>query len=176
MSEPGDGASPATARLALLEGRAICLVLAAAAARDEIGMRLTTLAGQHGFSARWAGVDRWFVVATGEPGRLAATLQEALAGHASILDQSDGQVAIGIAGDSARATLAKGIALDLHPENFKPGDAAATRLGHVAIQLARTGADAFEILVPRSYAMSVWESLAEMAAEFGCEVQPIAID
>lgn len=177
MSEPAaDGASPQTVRLALLEGRAICLVLAAAGARDEIGTRLTSLAAQHGFSPRWAGVGRWFVVATGDAAPLVARLQEEFGGRASVLDQSDGQVAIGITGGNVRSALAKGCALDLHPDGFAPGSATVTLLGHVSVQLTRTGADDYEILVPRSYAASIWESLGEMAAEFGCEVQPITID
>ena len=174
MSEPAaKGAAPETVRLALLEGRAICLVLAAAGARDEVGARLTALASQHGLSPRSAGAGRWFVVATGQdPARLVALLQEGLGSPVSVLDQSDGQVAIGIGGGNVRAALAKGIAVDLHPDSFKPGDTAATLLGHVPVHLARTGADDFEILVPRSYAASLWESLGEMAAEFGYEAQP----
>jgi sarcosine oxidase subunit gamma len=177
MSEPAaDGASRKTVRLVLLEARAICLVLAAAGARDEIGARLTSLAAERGFTPRWAGVGRWFVVSTGDPTRLVSLLREKLGGSASVLDQNDGQVAIGIAGGSVRAALAKGIAVDLHPESFKPGDVAATLLGHIPVHLTRTGTDDFEILVPRSYAASLWDSLGEMAAEFGCEAQPIAIE
>jgi sarcosine oxidase subunit gamma len=170
------GASPETVRLALLEGRAICLVLAAAGARDEIGVRLTSLAPRHRFSSRGAGVGRWFVVASTDPARLVGLLQEELSALASILDQSDGQVVIGMTGGSVRATLAKGCALDLHPDTFKLGEATATLFGHVPVHLTRTGADDYELLVPRSYAASVWESLGEMAAEFGCEPQPVAID
>lgn len=167
----------AAVRLLRLDPRAICLVLAATSARDEIGARLTSLATQHGFSPRGAGVGRWFVVSTGhDPARLITLLQDGLGGAASILDQSDGQVAFGIAGGGVRATLAKGVALDLHPDSFKPGDAAATLLGHVAVQLIRTGADDYEILVPRSYAGSLWDSLGDMAAEFGYEAQPSVID
>ena len=173
MSEPAAvGGSPATVRLALLERRAICLVLAAAGARDETGTRLTSLAAQDGFSPRWAGVGRWFVVATGDAARLVDLLQAELGGLASILDQSDGQVAIGLAGGGVRAMLAKGCALDLHPDSFKPGEATVTLFGHVPVQLTRTSADDYEILVPRSYAASTWEALREMAAEFGCEAQP----
>jgi sarcosine oxidase subunit gamma len=177
MPEPAaNGASPETVRLALLGGRAICLVLAAADARDEVGARLTALAAQQRFSPRWAGVGRWFVVATGQdPTCLVATLQGELGSRASILDQSDGQVAIGLAGGDVRGTLAKGAALDLHPDAFKSGDAAATLLGHIPVHLTRTGVDDYEILVPRSYAASLWESLGKMAAEFGCEAQPAAM-
>jgi sarcosine oxidase subunit gamma len=116
------------------------------------------------------------VVSTGDPTRLVSLLREKLGGSASVLDQNDGQVAIGIAGGSVRAALAKGIAVDLHPESFKPGDVAATLLGHIPVHLTRTGTDDFEILVPRSYAASLWDSLGEMAAEFGCEAQPMAIE
>jgi sarcosine oxidase, subunit gamma len=151
-------------------------VLAAAGAGDEVRARLTSLAPAHALSVRWAGVGRWFVVSAGRnPNGLIGILQEALDGFASILDQSDGQVAIGIGGAKVRATLAKGCAIDLHPDSLKPGDAAATLLGHIPVHLTRTGIDDFEILVPRSYVASLWDSLGEMAAEFACEAQPAAI-
>ena len=175
MSEPAAKSASPTVHLTMLDGRAISLVLAAAGAGDEVGARVASLAAQHGLSPRWAGVERWFVVASDDPARLITSLQEVLGSAASILDQSDGQVTIGISGACVRATLAKGTALDLHPDAFKSGDAAATLLGHVPVQLARTGVDDYEILVPRSYAASLWESLGEMAAEFGCEAQPVAI-
>jgi len=166
----------ATVRLELLDTRAICLVLAASDTREQVGARLTSLASQPGFSPRWAGVGRWFVVSSGDPARLAGLLQEELAGLASILDQSDGQAAIGMTGASARAMLAKGTAIDLHPDSFKLGDAAATLLGHIPVHLTRTGADDYEILAPRSYAASLWDSLCEMAAEFGGNAPPAKID
>ena len=178
MPEPAaKGAEAPGVRIAVLDPRAILLVLAASKARDEAGAQLTSLASQRGRSLRQAGPGRWLIVAiASDPAALLGDVRQALGGSASVLDQSDGQVAIGMTGGSVRATLAKGTAVDLNPESFRVDEAAPTLIGHIPAHLTRTGADDFEILVPRSYAASLWDSLGEMAAEFGYEAQPAAID
>jgi sarcosine oxidase subunit gamma len=171
-----DDAEVAGVRIAVLDPRTILLVLAASTARDEAGAQLTSLAAQRGFSLRRAAPGRWFIVAsTSEAAAPIDDLKRMLGGSASVLDQSDGQVAIAVKGAQVRATLAKGIAVDLHPECFRVDEATSTLIGHIPAHLARTGADDFEVLVPRSYAASLLDSLGEMAAEFGCEAQPAAI-
>ncbi len=163
-------------RIATLQARSILHVLAALDARDEIGAKLTSLASRYGLSVRGAGPGRWFAVASGRDATtLGGDLQQALGERASLLDQSDGQVALAIAGAQVRETLAKGTALDLRSDNFRVGDAASTLIGHIPVNLTRAGADEFEVLVPRSYAAGLWESLAEMAAEFGGGNRPTAI-
>ena len=67
--------------------------------------------------------------------------------------------------------LAKGIAIDLHPRAFKPGDVALTIAAHIGVQLWQVDeAPTYEIAVPRSLAKSLWAWLSASAAEFGYEV------
>src|SRR4029450_9717286 len=74
------------------------------------------------FALRWAGPEQWLAIAEGGPDRnLHQRLTAALAEAASLVDQSHGRVAIVIAGPRARAVLAKGTAVDLHPSRFRPG-------------------------------------------------------
>ena len=124
----------------------------------------------NGRALRWAGPEQWLAFAEGAEGALHQELAAALAELAAVVDQSHGRVAIVIAGKRARAVLAKGTAVDLHPSRFRPGQVAMTQMAHVGIHLTQTAPDAFEILVFRSFAESLVEFLTAMAAEYGYEV------
>ena len=52
---------------------------------------------------------------------LARDLGERLSGLASISDQSGGRTVLRLSGPRARAVLAKGLPIDLHPRAFAPG-------------------------------------------------------
>lgn len=97
----------------------------------------------------------------------AETVADALSGiaQASIVDQSDGKVLLAVSGPSVRTILAKCVAVDPHPEAFAEGHSANMMCCHVAANVARTGPDTFEIIVPRSFAGAVFEELMEMGRE-----------
>lgn len=84
----------------------------------------------------------------------------------SFADQSDGKVVLKIHGPEVRRILAKCLAVDLHPDVFALGASANAQCAHVPVNLARTGMDAFELIVPRSYAGHVFEEIREMGREF----------
>jgi heterotetrameric sarcosine oxidase gamma subunit len=155
------------------EGRGAAL---AGALRDSFGLARLPGPGQSAtaqddLTLRWAGPDQWFAIAErGGDGELHRRLAAVLADHASLVDQSHGRVAIVIAGPRARAVLAKGTAVDLHPSRFRTGQVAMTQMAHVGVHLAETAPDVFELLVFRSFAESLFEFLAAMAAEYGYEV------
>jgi sarcosine oxidase subunit gamma len=75
-----------------------------------------------------------------------------------------------VEGPKARALLAKGTAVDLHPQQFPIGMSAMTQMAHVGVHLTRVGADAFELSVFRGFAESFWNWLAEQALEFGYQL------
>ncbi|EJC85602.1 sarcosine oxidase gamma subunit [Rhizobium leguminosarum bv. trifolii WSM2297] len=116
-------------------------------------------------SIRKAGFRQWFVAGDEPlaPATLAA-LTAALAGKAFVMDQSHGRVRIGISGRSSRLLLSKGTAVDLDPAVFPEGSSAMTMVGHISVQIARTGNDDFELTVLRSFAESLWDELSHMAA------------
>ena len=115
-------------------------------------------------SIRKAGFRQWFV-AGDEPLTPASldVLAAALAGKAYVMDQSHGRVRIGISGRSSRALLSKGTAVDLDPSVFPEGQSAMTMVGHLSVQIVRTGDDSFELTVLRSFAESLWDDLTHMA-------------
>jgi methylglutamate dehydrogenase subunit D len=145
----------------------------AAALRQGSGLELPgpgLSSGKDGRALRWAGPEQWLALAEGAEGALYQELAAALADLAAVFDQSHGRVAIVIAGRKARAVLAKGTAVDLHPSRFRPGQVAMTQMAHVGVHLTQTRPDVFELLVFRSFAESLFEFLTAMAAEYGYEV------
>jgi sarcosine oxidase subunit gamma len=85
---------------------------------------------------------------------------------ASLSDHSDGYAVFEIWGPAARAALAKGVPVDLHPESFTD-DVAVTVIAHIDAIVWRASQDQFAIAVFRSYAESFWYWLTASAAEFG---------
>lgn len=113
-----------------------------------------------GFDMRSAGPGQWFAVGAADQAI------PALGAGVYGVDQSHGRVLIRISGASVRSVLAKGTAIDLHPDQFAIGAAATTLIGHIAVNLCRTGEDVFELLVLRGFAESLWHELETMCAEF----------
>lgn len=72
-----------------------------------------------------------------------------------------------------RDALCKGLAIDLDPRVFRPGDTATTQVAHIGVQIWRlTAAPAYDIVCLRGYAGSLWRWLELSAAEFGLELLP----
>lgn len=123
----------------------------------------------------WSGPDQFLVLSarTGMASPL-EPLAESLAGLASLSDQSDARALIRIAGPSARDVLAKFCSLDLHPQEFPVGTAAATSIDHTAVTLWRgadiDGAPVFNLLVFASFAESLWHMMLDSGAEYGLEI------
>lgn len=135
------------------------------------GQGEATAAALKGYDAQWAGPDQYFVLAgnRGE-GALCRELKAKLSGLASVTDQSHGRIIIRIAGPKARAVLAKGTPVDLHPDMFPVGKSALTQMAHVGIHLTRVGEDAYDLSVFRGFSESYWEWITEQAEEFGYQV------
>lgn len=129
------------------------------------------LAKLRGAAVQWAGADQYYVVAEGRgEGALYAELKTSLAGLASVSDQSHGRVVLVVDGPKARAVLAKGTPVDLHPAEFPVGKSAVTQMAHVGVHLTRTGEDRYELSVFRGFSENFWEWLTEQSEEFGYQV------
>ncbi|PJN92673.1 hypothetical protein CNY89_27640 [Amaricoccus sp. HAR-UPW-R2A-40] len=48
----------------------------------------------------------------------------------------------------------------------RPPPRSSTMLGPIGVHLTRTGPEAFEVMALRSFAVSLWTDLMEMAAEY----------
>jgi sarcosine oxidase subunit gamma len=82
---------------------------------------------------------------------LPARLAKILAGLAAVMDQSDLWVVFALSGPNVRDALARLVPIDLDPAQFRIGDLALTRAGHLDVRLWRLDAQNYELAVARSY-------------------------
>jgi sarcosine oxidase subunit gamma len=118
------------------------------------------------------GPGQWLAVSEGLAGEaLARDLGERLSGLASISDQSGGRTVLRLRGPRARAVLAKGLPIDLHPKAFAPGSAATSTISLMGVQLWQVDdAPTYDVAIFRSVSASFWRWLTASAGEFGYEV------
>jgi len=114
--------------------------------------------------------EYWILGAEGDG--LAAGLEKAIDPAIGALTRlSHSRSRILVEGESARQLLAKGIPIDFHPEVFRVGQFALTGLHHTPILLLRAGEDRYEIFALRSFALAIWEWLADAALPLGYEIR-----
>jgi heterotetrameric sarcosine oxidase gamma subunit len=110
---------------------------------------------------------RWLLLLPPDsPGAQAALWQRACAGVAAVVDHSSGLVALHLGGPEAAEILSRGCRLDLDPEVFPPGSAAATLMAQVSVILARLPAG-LVLLTPASTARHFREWLTAAGRPFG---------
>jgi sarcosine oxidase subunit gamma len=161
------GAVPAGITLtALAEGHVIQVIAAPGA--DDISARLRELGDGSPLAVRPAGPGQWLVVGAAPlaPGAV-ADMERQLAGAAVLVDQSHGRVVLGISGAAVEAVLAKGTGVDPALAAFPVGRSVQTLIGHLATHLTRVSETTFEIIVMRSFAVSLWDELITLSLEFG---------
>jgi sarcosine oxidase subunit gamma len=128
----------------------------------------------HGPSVSFIGYGpgQWLAVSETFAGEaLARELSERLRGLASISDQSGGRTVLRVSGPRARAVLAKGLPIDLHPRAFEPGSAATSTISLMGVQLWQVDdAPSYDLAIFRSISASFWRWLTASAGEFGYEV------
>jgi sarcosine oxidase subunit gamma len=110
-------------------------------------------------SALWLGPDEWLLLL---PDGQALPLNA----MASVVEVSDRQVGIEVAGENAAEALNAFNALDLHIEAFPVGMCTRTIFGKAEIMLWRTAPEKFHIEVWRSFAPYVLGCLAEAMREY----------
>ncbi len=88
----------------------------------------------------------------------------------SLTPLSAARVRFMVEGPAAAQFLQRGIALDLHPAVFAVGHFAQTGLHHVPVLLERRGEARYELQVPTTWAVSVWEWLTDAALPFGYDI------
>jgi sarcosine oxidase subunit gamma len=108
--------------------------------------------------------ERWLLLSA--PATAAAhTWQSLCSGQAAVVELSSALSAFLLAGVAARTVLTRGCRLDLDPEVFRPGHAAATIMAQVSVTLAALPAGVL-LLTPASTARHFREWLAAAAAPF----------
>jgi sarcosine oxidase subunit gamma len=111
--------------------------------------------------------ERWLLLtAPATPAPAAARWRQACAGVAAAIELSSGLAALHLAGPNARELLTRGCRLNLDPELFAVGHAAATIMAQVASILVAVTSGIL-ILTPASTARHLREWLAEAAHPLG---------
>lgn len=85
------------------------------------------------------------------------------------LDLSHARSWIKVSGDKADVLLNHFLPLDLRPKLFADGIVANTAFHHVGVTLWRDG-DTFNLLLPRSFAVALWEQLCGSSMQYGLKV------
>ena len=145
------------------------------AAKSVLGMDLplepNTTAAADGLTVLWLGPDEWLVItAPDAQTQLAERLEAAFDGLlTAVTDISSGHTMLVASGPRARALLARGCTLDLHPRAFAPGQCAQTLVAKASVLIHRPrgagDSTAFELLVRRSFAEYLWLWLRDAAAD-----------
>ncbi|UVK38394.1 sarcosine oxidase subunit gamma [Mesorhizobium sp. AR10] len=122
----------------------------------------------------WSGPDQFLVLSKGGKHTM-ESLAPVLSGSASLSDQSHARALISISGAKARTMLAKLSSIDLHPDAFPVGAAAATSMDHTSVTLWRgsdlpDGQAVFNLLVFATFAESLWHTMLDSAAEYGVAI------
>ena len=89
---------------------------------------------------------------------------------------SSGRTVLRLHGENVRDVLAKGCPLDLHPQSFKPGTCAQSRIGSLNVLIDHIEDKTFDIYIARGFAVTFWEWLTEAACEYGYEVLPVSLN
>ena len=89
--------------------------------------------------------------------------------NGAILDLSHSRTHVRVTGAQAQDLLNRYLPLDLRNQSFFSGAVASTAFHHVGITLWRSPSG-FELFLPRSFALSLWELLRQGAAQFGYEI------
>lgn len=119
-----------------------------------------------------SGFNHWTAVSESlSDDQFADELSTRLFGLAAIADLSDGLETLRVHGGRVKDVLAKGIQIDLHPRVFTVGHAAATVLGHFAIQIWQVDhRPTFMLAVARSFAPNLWHWLLQSSTQFGFHI------
>lgn len=88
----------------------------------------------------------------------------------SVLDLSHARCWLQISGPAAPALLDHYLPLDLRAAAFPEGRVACSAIHHVGVTLWRE-TDSFGLLIPRSFATSIWELLLETGAQYGIDIR-----
>lgn len=134
----------------------------------DLPLEPNTTAAAEGVTVLWLGPDEWLII-TGPDAQveLAERLETALEGRmVAVTDVSSGHTMVVASGPRARALLARGCTLDVHPRAFGPGRCAQTMVAKAGVLVHRPGdGDTFQLVVRRSFAEYLWLWLRDAAAD-----------
>ncbi|MGC6531344.1 MAG: sarcosine oxidase subunit gamma [Candidatus Puniceispirillaceae bacterium] len=123
--------------------------------------------------AVWLGPDEiMLMVEAGSEGALAKQIEDQQGKQTiSVNDVSDALTSLHLKGPAIRDVLAKGCALDLHPDHFKAGQCAQTMLSHAAVTLVALADDEMLVICRTSFTEYTVAYLCDAALEYGYQLK-----
>jgi heterotetrameric sarcosine oxidase gamma subunit len=116
--------------------------------------------------------QRWLLLSAQRPvGAAQAAWRNAIADRAAVLDASSALCALHLSGKAWRSMLARGSRIDLDPQRFASGSAAATLIAQVSVILAVLG-ESLLLLTPATTARHLREWLHSTSRPFRGEAPP----
>ena len=88
----------------------------------------------------------------------------------AVLDLGHARTVITLHGRAARDLLAHVVSVDIAEEAFPPGEFRQTGLHGVGILMECRDDDSFDVLVPGTWAETVWDMLFDTAQPYGIEI------
>lgn len=111
----------------------------------------------------------WLIGRQGD--QIEARIRGRLDPDVSVLTElSHSRARIALDGPKASAVLMKGIALDFDLGEFRPDTIALTGVHHMPLLVHRIAETRFELYVMRTFALCIWDWLADAGLEFGCAI------
>ena len=128
--------------------------------------KFTTAGERH---AVWLGPDEFMIICeAGKDEELASAIHTSFGSlHAAVTNITDALAAFHLKGAAVRQVLAKGCALDLHQNSFKPDDAAQTLLSQAAVTIMALADDEFIVICRTSFASYLHDWFLDAALEYG---------
>jgi heterotetrameric sarcosine oxidase gamma subunit len=147
----------------------VAVSVAAVLGADALAARAREVRRSAGVALYRTAPDAYWVVVS-DP-KVISQLQAAVPASAgTVTSLSHSRVRLVVDGPAARAVLAAGISVDLHPRSFAVGAFAQAGLHHTGVLLERCAADRYELYVLRTFALSIWEWLLDAALPFGYDI------
>jgi len=129
---------------------------------------LTSSTSETGACIRWISPDEWLItVPETITFEVESALRTAIASHVAIVNVSGGQTILHLQGETAEMVLRKSTPYDVHVSNFPVGKVVTTAFAQTQVLMRRLDADAFELVIRRSFADYLWAWLRDAATEFG---------
>lgn len=131
-------------------------------------------AGEKGdISVRWVSPDEWFIVVPATAAfQLENDFQTSVSGHYSLVNVSGGYTILQLSGDNVVDVLKKSTPIDVHPSVFPIGKVVSSVFAKSgAMMLRRTGDNAFELIIRRSFADYIWLWLQDASMEYGLVIE-----
>ncbi|MCR8923508.1 sarcosine oxidase subunit gamma family protein [Dasania sp. GY-MA-18] len=123
-------------------------------------------------SVHWVSPDEWLLIMPAKQAfQLERELRAELTGHYAIVNVSGGQTVLRLTGPDVDKVLCKSTPYDVHERNFPVGKVVTSVFAKSQAVISRSGEEAWDLVVRRSFADYLWLWLQDASAEYGLQIK-----